>query len=365
MHRRQFLVAGAALSLGACAGAATGASPNPPDANERVETLAALRPPKRARPVIAVLGSPDGAETTDLLVPYGVLRQSGLAEVVVVSPTMAVIPLMPALSIRPQMNIASFDARWPDGADYVIVPAMHRDDDPAILSWIRQQSANGALVCAMCAGALVLSKAGLIDGRRATTHWYRVDELQRANANMHWVRDRRYVVDRGIATTTGISASIPFSLTLVEAIGGIEAAAELSARMGALTWTAEHDSAAFGLSGDAIWTALRNRAAFWNQERVGVPVANGVDEISLALVTDVYSETYCSSAFAVAGAPITTMRGLELVPSPAAGIDYMLAPLADALPIGALNAALADISVRYGQATARFAALNLEYPWRG
>lgn len=363
MHRRLF-IAGAALSLGACAGAATGASPNPPDANERIETLAALRPPKRARPVIAILGSPDGAETTDIIVPYGILRQSGLAEVVVVSPTTAVMPLMPALSIRPQMDLASFDARWPDGADYVIVPAMHRDDDPAILDWIKLQNVKGALVCGICAGALVLSKAGLIEGRRATTHWYRIDELRRANANMHWVRDRRYVVDRGVATTTGISASIPFSLTLVEAIGGIDTASALAAQIGSSTWTAEHESAAFRLSGDAIWTALRNRAAFWNHQRLGVPVANGVDEMSLALVTDVYSETYRSSAYAVAGAPITTMRGLELVPSPAAGIDYMLAPLADALPIGALNAALADISIRYGPATARFAALNLEYPWR-
>jgi putative intracellular protease/amidase len=364
MHRREFFLAGAALSLVACAGAPTGAAPNPPDANERVETLAALSPPKRARPVIAVLGSPDGAETTDLVVPYGVLRQSGLAEVVVVSPTMAVMPLMPALNIRPQMDLPGFDARWPDGADYVIVPAMHQDDDPAILDWIRVQSGKGALVCAICAGALVLSKAGLIDGRRTTTHWYRIDELQRANPNMHWVRDRRYVVDRGVATTTGISASIPFSLTLVEAIGGIEAASELAAQMGVSAWTAEHVSAAFRLSGGAIWTALRNRAEFWNQERFGVPVADGVDEISLALVTDVYSKTYRSNAFAVAGAPITTMRGLELVPSPAAGIDHMLAPIAGAPPLSALNAALHDISKRYGEATARFAALNLEYPWR-
>ncbi len=364
MHRREFFLAGP-LGLVACAAAATGAAPDPPDANERAETLAALRPPKRARPVIAVLGSPGGAETTDLIVPYGVLRQSGLAEVLVVSPTMAVMPLMPALNIRPQMDLAGFDARWPDGADYVIVPAMHRDDDPAILDWIKVQSGKGAVVCSICAGALVLSKAGLIDGRRATTHWYRIDELQRANPNMRWVRDRRYVIDRRVATTTGISASIPFSLTLVEAIGGMDAASALAGQMGVSTWTAEHDSAAFQLSGGAIWTALRNRAVFWNQERFGVPVADGVDEISLALVTDVYSETYHSSAFAVAETPITTMRGLELVPSPIAGIDHMLAPITGTLPVRGLSAALEDISARYGPATARFAALNLEYPWRG
>lgn len=366
MDRRDFLAAGAAVSLGACAGRATGAAPMPPDANERAQTVAALVPPKRTRPVVAVLGSPHGAETTDLIVPYGVLRQSGLAEVAVVSPTIAVMPLMPALNIRPQMDIAAFDARWPDGADYVIVPAMHRDDDPAILEWIRAQSAKGALICAICAGALVLSNAGLIDGRRATTHWYRIDELQRANPSMQWVRDRRYVVDRGVATTTGISAAIPFSITLVEAIGGAGAASALAGRLGVASWNAEHDSAAFRLSGGAIWTALRNRAAFWNQDKLGIPVADGVDEIALALAADAYSETYRSSAFAVAAgdAPVTTRQGLELVPSPASGMDHMIAPLGGGSPLQALNAALRDVAARYGRGTAEFAALNLEYSWR-
>lgn len=369
MDRRDFLVAGAAMSaamsLGGCAAAATDAAPAPPDVNERAQTIAALRPLMRTRPVVAVLGSPDGAETTDLIVPYGVLRQSGLAEVTVVSPTTAVMQLMPALNIRPQMDLAAFDARWPDGADYVIVPAMHRDDDPAILNWIRHQSGKGALVCAICAGALVLSKAGLIDGRRATTHWYRIDELQRANSNMQWVRDRRYVVDRGVATTTGISASIPFSLTLVEAIGGVDAASVFARRLGVTSWNAEHDSAAFRLSGSVVWTALSNRAAFWNQEQIGIPVTDGVDEVTLALVSDVYSETYRSSAFAIAQgiAPITTRQGLELLPSPSSGVDHVIAPLTGTLPMRALNAALHDISARYGRATAEFAALNLEYAW--
>ncbi len=53
---------------------------------------------------------------------------------------MAVMPLMPALNVRPQMSLTSFDAAWLDGADYVMVPAMHRDDDPVILDWIRAQS---------------------------------------------------------------------------------------------------------------------------------------------------------------------------------------------------------------------------------
>lgn len=369
MHRRKLLVGVAAIGLGGCVAATTERAPitSPPDASERAQTLAALRPPKRGRPVVAVLGSPRGAETTDLIVPYGVLRKSDLVEVRVVSSNLAPMPLMPALSINPQMDFAGFDAAWPDGADYVIVPAMHRNEDPAMLDWIKGQSAKGALICGICAGALVLSNAGLIDGRRATTHWYRIDALRRANPSMHWVRDRRYVVDRGVATTTGISASIPFSLTLVEAIGGAQAAATLATGLGVSAWDATHDSDAFTLSSRAVWTAVRNRAAFWAQQRLGVQVADGVDEISLALVADVYSETYRSTAFAVSNGAerVVTRHGLELIPSPASGIHHVLGIGLDQPPMRALDAALGDIARRYGRDTAAFAALNLEYPWRG
>lgn len=368
MDRRDFIAASAALSFAGYA-AATGSAQAaaPPDAAEQAQTIAGLRPPKRTRPLIAVLGSPQGAETTDLIVPYGVLRQSGLADVHIVSPTTASVPLMPALNIRTQMDIATFDAAWPDGADYVIVPAMHRDDDPMILDWIRGQSQKGVLICAICTGALVLSKAGLINGRRATTFWYSVDALRRANPKMQWVRDRRYVVDRGVATTTGISASIPFSLALVEAIGGREAASRLAAQLGVASWSAEHDSASFRLSGAAIWTAVRNGAAVWNHDRIGISATDGIDEISLALVANIYSATGRSSAFAIAEGKdrIITKQGLELVPSAPSDVEFVLPACTGQLPQQALNAALQDIMSRYGRDTAEFAALMLEYPWRG
>lgn len=54
----------------------------------------------------------------------------------------------------------------------MIVPAMSRDDDPAVLAWLRQQSSKGAIVIGVRAGAKVVGAAGLLDGKRATTRWY-------------------------------------------------------------------------------------------------------------------------------------------------------------------------------------------------
>src|SRR6516162_8877753 len=99
----------------------------------------------RSRPLIAVAGQSLGTETTDYLVPYGVLAQSGAAQVIALGTQAGPIQLMPALKIEPQATLAEFDARFPDGADYVIVPAVHDPSDPALVDWVRAQAHKGAV----------------------------------------------------------------------------------------------------------------------------------------------------------------------------------------------------------------------------
>src|SRR5690606_727210 len=154
------------------------------------------------------------------LMPYGILRRADVADVVAAATSSGPVTLYPALKVEPQATVAAFDAHYPEGADYVIVPAMHRDDDPAALQWIRSQADKGATIVAVCAGAKVVAEAGLLDGRRATTHWYYLDELRTEHPAMRYAANRRIVVDDGVATTTGITASLPMMLTLIEAIAG-------------------------------------------------------------------------------------------------------------------------------------------------
>ena len=145
----------------------------PPIAKQEADaTLAALKPPKRQRPLIAIIGINDATEATDYLMPYGILRRSDVADVVLLATEPGPVKLYPALKVEPQATVAEFDAQHPEGADYVIVPAMSRDDDPAVLQWLKSQAAKGAMIIGVCAGAKVVGEAGLLDGKRATTHWY-------------------------------------------------------------------------------------------------------------------------------------------------------------------------------------------------
>ena len=281
--------------------------------------LTALRPPKRTRPPIAIVGINDATETTDYLMPTGILRRADIADVVTLATQPGPVTLYPALTVEPDATIADFDARHPEGADYVIVPAMSRDDDPAALAWIQSQAGKGAIIIGVCVGAKVVAAAGLLDGRRATTHWYVLKEMLRRNPAIEYIPDRRMVADRGVATTTGITASMPMMLTLIEAIAGRSKAEAVARDLGLRHWDARHNSGAFRLTRPFALTVLGNLALFWNREKLGIRIEPNMDEVSLALVADAWSRTYRSSAvtFAASTSAVETANNIRVLPDQA------------------------------------------------
>ena len=342
-------------------------APPPIAKTEHDATLAALRPPKRPRPLIAIVGINDMSETTDYVMPYGILKRADIADVVTLATAPGPVTLYPALKVEPDATIAAFDAAHPEGADYVIVPAMTRNDDPTVVQWIRRQAETGAIIVGICAGGQVVASTGLLDGRRATTHWYELKDWRDNHPAIHYVANRRIVVDRGVATTTGVSASMPMSLTLIEAIAGRSKAETIAREIGLPDWDARHDSNAFKFTRPFALTAIRNTLAFWDREQLGVALTSGIDEVSLALVTDSWSRTYRSQAvtFAASGDAVVTRNGLRIYPRQAAAewpAERSLPSVDITPPAQALDQTLKGIEMRYGTPTADFVAVQLEYP---
>ena len=105
----------------------------------------------RERPVVAVLGYNQATEVTDYVVPYGILAESGVAEVVALATSEGPIRMSPALRFEAQATTREFDLRFPDGADYVIVPNIYEgEDDPLVLEWLNSQAARGAVIVGIC-----------------------------------------------------------------------------------------------------------------------------------------------------------------------------------------------------------------------
>ena len=326
----------------------------------------------RTRPLVAIIGNNSGTELVDFVVPYGVLMASDAADVVTVAAHPGPLTMRPALRLQAQATSHDFDARHPDGADYVIVPAVVDRDDPVLLGWIAAQYRRGASVVSICDGALVVANAGVSNGHFATAHWATEALRARQYPDTHWVKDVRYVADDRVVSSAGISAAMPTSLALVEAIAGRERAAAVASALGIADWGTQHDSDAFqprfGVNLGAF--AATNYGNHWlhAMQRVGVPVAPGMDEIALAITADAYSRTGRSHAYAVSASsqPIATRHGLVLLPDRAAGdaeaVDVMLPALQAAPSARTFDTVLASIAARYGRNTAYGVALDFEYP---
>jgi transcriptional regulator GlxA family with amidase domain len=93
--------------------------------------------------------------------------------------------------------------------------------DDEVLDWLRSADAGSTWTTSVCTGALVLGAAGLLDGKRATTHWAYLDQLRQYGAEPV---SERYVIDGKLATAAGVSAGLDMALELIGRIAGEDVA---------------------------------------------------------------------------------------------------------------------------------------------
>jgi transcriptional regulator GlxA family with amidase domain len=97
--------------------------------------------------------------------------------------------------------------------------------DPDVVEWIRATAANARLTASVCTGALLLARAGLLDGRRATTHWGSFGLLATLGRDIKVDRAARFV-DDGVLTSAGVASGMDLALHVVETLFGREVADE-------------------------------------------------------------------------------------------------------------------------------------------
>jgi transcriptional regulator GlxA family with amidase domain len=100
--------------------------------------------------------------------------------------------------------------------------------DPAIFAWLAQTAPQARRFGSICTGAFILAAAGLLDGRRVTTHWALSDELARRHPTAIVEGDAIFIRDRNLYSSAGISAGIDLALALLEEDHGRELALDVA-----------------------------------------------------------------------------------------------------------------------------------------
>ena len=163
-----------------------------------------------------------GIQTLDVVGPAEVfsiadrLRNGNEYEVEVVAADAAPVAAWSGIKLVPDRAISA--VRGP--IDTLLVAGgtgvVDAITDERLVRWIRSAAARSRRVASVCSGAYLLAEAGLLDGRRATTHWASCGDLQRRYPEVQVERDPIYVRDGAVYTSAGVTAGIDLALALVE-----------------------------------------------------------------------------------------------------------------------------------------------------
>jgi transcriptional regulator GlxA family with amidase domain len=102
---------------------------------------------------------------------------------------------------------------------------------PSLVAFLERTAPTARRIGAACTGAFHLAAAGLLDGRRATTHWYHADVMRKQHPSVKLEEDRIFIVDGSVWTSAGMTACIDLALAMVEKDGGVEMARHVARKL--------------------------------------------------------------------------------------------------------------------------------------
>ncbi|WP_374938434.1 GlxA family transcriptional regulator [Streptomyces sp. Ru62] len=170
----------------------------------------------------------DGVDLLDVTGPpevFALFRREGGEEtgyeVALAAATLDPVTTAAGVRVLPDLTFADASGR---AIDTLLVPGsvevdeerrVHALADPAVVAWVRTLAARSRRVASVCVGAHLLAAAGLLDGRRATTHWSTARQLAAEHPSVEVDADPIFIRDGGVWTGAGISACLDLALALV------------------------------------------------------------------------------------------------------------------------------------------------------
>jgi len=198
----------------------------------------------------------------DMTGPYEVLARLPNTKVLLVAHTMAPVKTDRGMQIVPSITFALCPQ-----LDLVMVPGgpgqQQLMEDAVVIEFLQRQARGAKYVTSVCTGSLVLGGAGLLKGKRATSHWAAIDHLKLLGAIPV---SEKVVIDGNVITGAGVTSGIDFALTVAATLEGEEIARSIQLQI-------EYDPAPPFNSGSpktasaATVNAIRDRLKTLNQRR--------------------------------------------------------------------------------------------------
>ena len=137
----------------------------------------------------------------------------------------------PVASFQRPKTVAEFDFASAPTLDLILLPGgfgtLAQLESPKMLDFLRRRAAKAEVTMSVCSGSAILAKAGLLDGRRATSNKQFFDLARAQSAAVKWVEQARWVEDGPFATSSGVSAGTDMALAVIAKLYGKEIAQQI------------------------------------------------------------------------------------------------------------------------------------------
>ena len=267
------------------------------------------------KPTIAVVLGKARTEVSDVIAPYVAFKMAKAFNVVLVAEERRPVTLTGGLEVIPHFDFARLDALLGRDPDLIVVPNIpDLNANESARLWIQRHGRGKSMVMSVCAGAAMFAATGLLDGQTATTHWGDILWIEPSYPKVRWLRGQRYVDNGQFISTAGILSGIDASLHMIARMHDKTLALEVANAMHYPSQYLENPSMTqhgFGVQ-DALF--VLKFMAPGNGTTLGVALFEGVDEMALAALSDVYVPWLAGTLSGVASTDvITSKHGMHLI----------------------------------------------------
>lgn len=267
------------------------------------------------KPTAVVLISNEGTESTDLLAPFEILASSGALNVFTVAPARTISPIWHGVDILPHFTFESLEHVLHGPPNLILIPNIANPEDSVILNWIRRSANESTWIVSVCEGARVLAAAGLLQNRKASSHFMALGQLERDYPTTDWTRGVRYVEDGNIITSAGVTASIDATFHALRRVSGLEVAQQTAENLNYQLELHPREIDTFDFRWTDFLSLFVTAGYVWDKNRSWVMIAEGIGETALGSVLDLYPRVLDGTVESVSEKRgiVRTKHGLDLL----------------------------------------------------
>lgn len=266
-----------------------------------------------AKKTVIIMADNDMTETFDMLTPYFLFNETGMANVYIAAQKKYPIVTENGPFVLPHFSYNEVDS-LKINPDVIVIPYMHDPASAEKTMWIQKHFNDSVLFLSICDGAWTAAASGIYDGIPLTSHATGHDKLRKRFTKPVWVQNTSVTESGNLYSTAGVSNATDGSLKVIQRLFGEETMLKVLNKVNYPHNGIRQDHISKALTFSSKLSVL-NKVFFKENKTIGILLQNGMNEMDLAALFDINARSMPASILAIVawGNSITTKHGLTVV----------------------------------------------------